>query len=53
MNLKEEKFKSYISENNITNLKLEEIEYKNKILAITLYLQGNTTYMTNAYSVIK
>ena len=33
--------------------KLEEIEYKNKILAITLYLQGNTTYMTNAYSVIK
>lgn len=36
-----------------SNLKLEEIEYKNKILAITLYLQGNTTYMTNAYSVIK
>ena len=31
----------------------QEIEYKNKILAITLYLQGNTTYMTNAYSVIK
>ena len=43
----------FINNEICSNLKLEEIEYKNKILAITLYLQGNTTYMTNAYSVIK
>lgn len=34
-----------------SDLKLEELEYKNNIITITLNLQGNTTYMTNAYTI--